>query len=112
MNEPDAVAAFGALAHPVRLNVFRLLIRRGPSGLPAGAIAESVGQSPSALSFHLGHMERAGLLRARRAHRHIFYAVDIEGTRQLLTYLTEDCCGGRPEICGGLGNALQECDPA
>lgn len=95
-----AVAALSALAQDHRLAVFRLLVREGPSGLSAGDIAAKAAVAPSTLSHHLGQLERAGLLRSWRVERRIFYAVDVEGTRRLLAFLTEDCCQGRPEICG------------
>mgnify|MGYP001205336653 CR=1 FL=1 len=100
MEEKRAVEAFAALAQEHRLAVFRLLVREGPSGLPAGKIAARIAVPPSTLSHHLAHLERAGLLRSWRVERRIFYAIDVEGTRRLLTFLTEDCCQGHPEICG------------
>ena len=100
MEVTDAIEAFAALAQEHRLAVFRLLVREGPNGLPAGEIAERVAVPPSTLSHHLAHLERAGLLRSWRVERRIFYAVDMEGTRRLLTFLTEDCCQGHPELCG------------
>lgn len=75
-------------------------MKQGPSGMPAGVIAERVGASATNTSFHLKELGRAGLLRATRHGRHVRYAVHIEGIRKLLTYLTEDCCQGRPELCG------------
>ncbi|MCU0893510.1 MAG: winged helix-turn-helix domain-containing protein [Rhodospirillales bacterium] len=100
MEIKGAVAALGALAQEHRLAVFRLLVREGPSGLSAGDIAARVAVAPSTLSHHLGQLERAGLLRSWRVRRQIFYAIDVVGTRRLLAFLTEDCCQGRPEICG------------
>lgn len=100
MAEPKIVAALAALAHQHRLRIFRLLVKQGPSGMPAGEIADQVGISPTNTSFHLKELDRAGLLRATRAGRYIRYAIDVEGMRQLLTYLTEECCQGRPELCG------------
>ena len=100
MSEADIVQALAALAHGHRLRIFRLLVKRGPSGLPAGEIAYKVGIGPTNTSFHLKELDRAGLLRATRHGRFIRYAVDVEGMRQLLTYLTEECCEGRPELCG------------
>jgi DNA-binding transcriptional ArsR family regulator len=100
METKNAIAALAALAQDHRLAVFRMLVREGPGGLPAGEIAARVAVPPSTLSHHLGQLERAGLLRSWRLQRQIFYAVDIEGTRRLLAFLTDDCCQGRPEICG------------
>src|SRR6266511_1679591 len=109
METKRAIEAFGALAQEHRLAVFRLLIREGPNGLPAGEIAERVAVPPSTLSHHLAHLERAGWLRSRRVQRNIFYAVDVEGTRRLIAFLTEDCCQGHPEICGyGSGGTCRD----
>jgi ArsR family transcriptional regulator, arsenate/arsenite/antimonite-responsive transcriptional repressor len=102
MEQKAALAALAALAHETRLAVFRLLVEAGPSGLPAGEIAERVGVPGSTLSFHVKELDRARLLRSWRRQRQVFYAADYAGTRALLTFLTRDCCQGHPEICGDL----------
>lgn len=102
MDDGRAVAAFAALAQETRLAVFRLLVQAGCSGMPAGAIGERLGVPSSTLSFHLKELDRAGLLRSWRRQRLVLYAVDYHGMRELLTFLTQDCCQGRPEICGDL----------
>ena len=100
MDSKAAVTSLAALAHPQRLAIFRLLVRQGPSGLPAGEIAEAVGAAPTAASFHLKELDRAGLLHSTREGRYIRYAVHFDNMRKLLTYLTENCCQGQPELCG------------
>lgn len=100
MDNKDAVTRLAALAHDQRLAIFRLLVRVGPSGLPATEIAEDVGATPTGASFHLKELERAGLISATRSGRYIRYTAHFDGMRQLLTFLTEDCCQGRPELCG------------
>jgi len=100
MEQHVAVDALGALAQEARLTVFRLLVKAGPNGMTAGDIAAAVGLAPSTMSHHLGALERAGLAHSRRDGRSIVYAADYEGTRRLLAFLMEDCCQGRPEICG------------
>ena len=100
VDQADAIAALSALAQDSRLTVFRLLVKAGPGGMTAGDIAAAVGAAPSTMSHHLGGLERAGLATSRRDGRTIFYAADYEGTRKLLAFLMEDCCQGRPEICG------------
>lgn len=100
MDENQAVKALAALAHQQRLAIFRLLVVEGPNGLPASEIAETVGATPTGASFHLKELDRAGLIRGTRDGRFIRYAVHVEGMRQLLTYLTEDCCQGNPQLCG------------
>jgi ArsR family transcriptional regulator, arsenate/arsenite/antimonite-responsive transcriptional repressor len=92
MESGEVVEALGALAQPSRLELFRLLVRRGPSGLPAGDIAERLGIPATTLSFHLSQLTRAGLLSARRAGRSIVYAADYGRMRALMLYLAENCC--------------------
>ena len=100
MEDGTAIIALSALAHENRLQVFRLLVKEGPSGLAAGEIAERIGVSPSALTFHLAHLVRAKLVQSWRKQRNVFYAVHVEGMRLMLTFLTEDCCRGHEDICG------------
>lgn len=100
MEVQNAVASLAALAHEQRLKIFRLLVREGPGGLPATEIAEAVGASPTATSFHLKELDRAGLIHATRDGRYVRYAVHVEGMRRLLAYLAEDCCQGNPQLCG------------
>lgn len=108
-----ATEAFAALSQETRLGIFRLLVQVGPDGLTAGEVAQRLGVAPSTLSHHLAMLERAGLLRSWRVQRHIHYAPDFDGTRRLLAFLVQDCCGGRPELCGGgLLEAVGVCAPA
>ena len=107
----QATEALGALAQETRLLVFRLLVRHGPSGLKAGDIARELQVTPPTLSHHLAHLERAGLLRSWRVQRQIFYAAEFNGMRRLLTFLTEDCCQGRPEMCGELTQVNERMPP-
>jgi ArsR family transcriptional regulator, arsenate/arsenite/antimonite-responsive transcriptional repressor len=100
MDEDQAVTSLAALAHPQRLRMFRLLVVEGPNGLAASEIADSVGSTPTGASFHLKGLDRAGLIRGTRDGRYIRYAIHVEGMRQLLTYLTDECCQGQPELCG------------
>jgi DNA-binding transcriptional ArsR family regulator len=88
--------------------VFRLLVRAGPEGLPAGELAREVGALPNTLSSHLTILAHAGLIRSRREGRSILYSADYEGMRALLGFLMEDCCGGRPEICAPLTGATEQ----
>jgi ArsR family transcriptional regulator, arsenate/arsenite/antimonite-responsive transcriptional repressor len=105
MEKSLALDAFGALSQETRLDIFRRLIRAFPDPMPAGALAKELQVPPSTLSTHLGILERAGLVKAERKGRTIFYAADTDGARQLLTFLIQDCCGGQPEICQPLLDA-------
>lgn len=106
MESSDAARVFGALAQASRLRVLRLLLERGPNGLSAGELAERLGAPASTTSFHLSALEGAGLISATREGRQIIYAVRIIALRELLVFLTEACCGGRPELCGDIAELL------
>jgi ArsR family transcriptional regulator, arsenate/arsenite/antimonite-responsive transcriptional repressor len=103
----QTVQALGALAHETRLALYRMLVERGPDGLPAGVIAERLGLPPSSLTFHVQHLHRAGLVTQRRVGRQLLYAADFSAMNNLVFYLTENCCGrdGAAQIC------TPACDP-
>ena len=108
MELKDAASCLAALSQETRLEVFRLLVREGEAGLPAGEIAAALSVPPSTLSSHLGILERAGLLASTRAARQVIYRIDFAGFRALVTFLLQDCCQGRPEACGdAISAALQ-----
>jgi DNA-binding transcriptional ArsR family regulator len=88
-----ALDALSAISQETRLDLFRLLVTIGPEGLPAGVIAERLGVLPSSLTFHLNHLVRAGLIIQRRLSRQLIYSAEYGTMNNLLTYLTENCCG-------------------
>jgi len=94
MKTGDAIAALGSLAQETRLAVYRLLVKRGPEGLPAGAIGEALDVPASSLSFHLHQLMHAGLITQERQSRQLIYAANYERMNGLVAYLTENCCGG------------------
>jgi len=99
MKKSTVIAALGALAQGTRLDIFRLLVQKGPAGLPAGEIGTRLGQPSPTLSFHLNQLRFAGLVSSRRESRSIIYSANFKAMSGLLAYLTENCCGGRPELC-------------
>jgi DNA-binding transcriptional ArsR family regulator len=99
MQNRRAVRGLAALANGHRLAAFRLLVRAGPEGRAAGEIAAALGLAPSSLSFHVAALAEAGLVRSVRVGRSIRYRVAVETFRELLDFLTADCCEGRPELC-------------
>ena len=111
MELTDATRGFAALAQETRLNLMRTLAVAGPSGLAAGDLAAKLDQPHSTLSFHLSALEEAGLVQSTRQGRHVIYAVRFAGLRALFTYLTETCCGGRPDLCGDLARLLPDSEP-
>jgi len=96
MEKIDAVAALAALAQDNRLDVFRLLVRAGPTGMAAGAVAETLELAPNTLTFHFDRLRQARLITVRRDGRSMIYAVRFETMNALLDYLTENCCQGPP----------------
>jgi ArsR family transcriptional regulator len=97
IDETAAVRALAALAQPQRLRAFRALVAAGPDGLPAGAIAEALETSPSALTFHLKELAHAGLVAGEPSGRFVIYRAQFARMNDLLGYLTEHCCQG--EAC-------------
>jgi len=94
MESRTAIASLAALAQDARLAIFRLLVQKGPEGLCVGDIAAKFDMAPATLSFHLKELTSAGLLVARQEGRFIYYAPDFGEMNALVSYLTENCCGG------------------
>lgn len=109
MEIESALRGLSALAQDGRLAVFRLLVKAGPEGLAAGEIARQLGTAPNTMSAQLLVLSHAGLVRARRQGRSIIYAADFDAIGALLLFLTEDCCGGRAEICAPLATLAANC---
>lgn len=111
MSAPHALAALAALGQPTRLEIFRLLTRKEPKGVPAGEIAAAIGCPHNTLSSHLSILARTGLIQGTRDGRSIVYRADVEGMRRLIGFLVNDCCDGHPELCE-LQDAVREmgCD--
>lgn len=109
MDETQALDAFGALSQPTRLQMIRHLVVAGPDGMAAGAVSEAVGVSSSSASFHLSHLERAGLVRSRREARSIIYSANYEALSGLVGFLMQDCCQGHPEVCAPAAQVAASC---
>lgn len=107
MEKIDAVAALSALAQDNRLDVYRLLVQAGPEGMAAGEVATALAIAPNTLTFHFDRLRHAGLVSVARQGRSLIYAARYEAMNNLLDYLTENCCGGQPGLCGP-----KSCKPA
>lgn len=92
MKSLHAVETLGALAQESRLEVFRLLVRKGPAGMAAGELSERFGLPPATMSFHLKELTRAGLIISRRESRSIIYSANYEHMQELIDFLLENCC--------------------
>jgi ArsR family transcriptional regulator, arsenate/arsenite/antimonite-responsive transcriptional repressor len=100
MEQSDAVAALAALAQDNRLDVYRLLVQAGPEGMAAGNVANALKLAPNTLTFHFDRLRQSGLVTVRREGRSMIYAARYDTMNGLISYLTENCCGGQPEQCG------------
>jgi len=109
LDETKALDAFGALSQETRLQIVRLLVKAGPQGMAAGAVGAALEASSSKLSFHLSHLERAGLIQSRREARSIIYSAAYPALSELIAFLMRDCCQGRPEVCAPAVAALSIC---
>jgi ArsR family transcriptional regulator, arsenate/arsenite/antimonite-responsive transcriptional repressor len=109
MDTGSAIVVLGALAQGTRLDVFRLLVRHEPEGMPAGEIARRLDVPQNTMSAHLGILARAGVVRSERRSRSIIYHADLDGLRQLTLFLIRDCCAGAPELCAPLLSELNFC---
>ena len=95
MTDEEVIKALAALAHPVRLKVFRALVVSGRSGLTPGVMQEGLGIPATTLSFHLKELSHANLVTARQSGRFIYYTADFRTMNGVVTYLTENCCEGQ-----------------
>ncbi|MEE9250707.1 MAG: helix-turn-helix domain-containing protein, partial [Alphaproteobacteria bacterium] len=99
MEIDNAVAALGGIAQPARLEIFRLLVRHGRSGLLAGKIGGELDLLNATLDFHLARLRHAGLVSCRRQGHSLIYAANFESMNSLLAYLTENCCREGGDAC-------------
>jgi len=109
MNIESALLALAALAHPTRLDAFRLLVRHEPDGLSTGTLVEASGLTQSTFSTHLAVLAKAGLVIAEKQGRQQIQRARIDTLRALMLFLAKDCCEGRAELCEPLRAELACC---
>ncbi len=108
MESETAIARLSALAQPTRLAAFRLLVRAGHDGLPAGEIADAIAIPANTASAHLAVLWQAGLVHSRRHGRSIIYTAAFDAMAELMLFLTKDCCQGNPDVCAPLASGLRK----
>lgn len=99
MDIRSAIEALDALSHENRLEAYRLLVRAGTEGLPAGEVADALDARQNTMSSHLKQLQRAGLIDSERDGRSIVYHANYDTIRELILYLMEDCCAGNDAVC-------------
>ena len=82
------------MGNPTRLKVVRLLVRAAPQGLSVGQVQQHLGIPHSTLSHHLALLMAEGLVSQTREGRMLRCRMDMQVLRELLDFLTEDCCAG------------------
>ncbi|QBF31761.1 helix-turn-helix domain-containing protein [Thalassococcus sp. S3] len=97
--ELSATQQLGALAHDNRLAIFRLLMRRFPQAVPAGEITRELGIKANTGSVYLSALREAGLVDQRRDGTSLKYSANVSQVQALMTFLLDDCCQSRPDIC-------------
>ncbi|AZV37563.1 MULTISPECIES: ArsR/SmtB family transcription factor [Komagataeibacter] len=112
MDTESALAALSALSQSTRLDIFRLLVRHEPDGLPAGDVARCLDVPQNTISTHLAILTRAGLLTSQRQSRLIVYRASLDRLQDLMLFLVRDCCAGSPELCAPLVANLGSCCPS
>jgi len=108
MESEQAIIALAALAQSTRLSVFRLLVKHEPEGLAAGDIADVLAVPQNTMSAHLAVLARAGLVMSERKSRSIIYRANLVTVQHLTSFMVEDCCGGRADLCAPVAT----CKPA
>ncbi len=99
MDTETALAALAALAHPTRLQAYRLLVQYEPEGLSTGQLVEASGLTQSTFSTHLAVLAKAGLVKSEKRGRQFIQRAEIDTLKGLMLFLAKDCCQGRPELC-------------
>ena len=109
METKQAVKALAALAQETRLSVFRALVEAGTEGMSAGDLAKQLNVPAATLSFHLKELAATDLVSQKRIGRSLIYSLCPDVINELLRFLMEDCCQGRPELCQSEFVALDFC---
>ena len=105
MNKNTAITIFESLSSPVRLDVYCLLIKQGIEGMVAGEVATTLEVPSTNLSFHLKALTHAGLINVEQEGRFLRYRANLPVILELIAYLTDECCGGKPQVCGDFSAA-------
>lgn len=109
MTSDNALASLAALAHPTRLDAFRLLVQHEPEGLSTGELVAASKLSQSTFSTHLAVMAKAGLVLSEKHGRQQVQRANIDALKALMIFLAKDCCQGRAELCEPLLAELTCC---
>jgi len=92
MKLDDAANILAKIGNPTRLRIVRLLVRAGDDGLTVGMIQKQLDIPGSTLTHHIAHLKSAGVIRQQRQQATLICKMEFEVLRELIDYLTEECC--------------------
>lgn len=92
MTNDDAAACLEALGNPVRLSIYRMLVRAGPEGLAVGQVQVRIGMAASTLSHHLKSLARVGVIGRERRGTTLICRADFAVMQGLVDFLAAECC--------------------
>src|SRR3954468_9535734 len=81
-----------SLGSPVRLKLYRALVRAGEDGLPVGSLQAKLGMAASTLSHHVRHLKDAGLISQERQATTLLCRASYPAMNALVGYLVDECC--------------------
>jgi DNA-binding transcriptional ArsR family regulator len=81
-----------SLGSPVRLKIYRALVRAGDDGLACGVLQDKVGLAASTLSHHIRHLREAGLVSQERQGTTLICRTNYPAMNRLVGYLVDECC--------------------
>jgi DNA-binding transcriptional ArsR family regulator len=97
MTLDDAASLLAQLGNRARLEILRLLVKAGPSGLAVGEIQEALGLAPSTLAFHLRGLVSVGIVTQEREGRTVLCRPCFAVLDAVTVFLKAECCTGAAE---------------
>ena len=92
MKLEKASAQLAALGNPIRLKIYRILVRAGAEGLTVGAVQDKVGMAASSLSHHIKELVETGLITQERQATALICRAHYPSMTALIGYLSDECC--------------------
>lgn len=87
-----------ALGNPIRLAIFRALVKAGNQGANVGAIQNLVNIPASTLTHHIQKLVSAGLVTQQRHSRELICRAEFEAMDTTIDYLKDECCQGLEKL--------------
>ncbi|HVJ42287.1 MAG TPA: metalloregulator ArsR/SmtB family transcription factor [Dongiaceae bacterium] len=92
MKLEEAARQLETLGSPIRLKIYRTLVRAGDDGLPVGQLQEKLEIAASTLSHHIRRLVDAGLITQERQATTLLCRASYPTMNALVGYLVDECC--------------------